>query len=378
MRLGGGLDGGMPVERFALMLVLIALLPRVAVAERLETSAGPVEVSQVIGGLEVPWAVGFLPGGGTLVTERGGRLLLVEGEAARSVANVPKVWAHGQGGLLDVVVARDFATSHEIFLTYAEPVGGGARTALAVARLDRAAARLEDVRVIFRQEPAAQGGTHFGGRLVEAPDGTLFLTLGERGDRDMAQDLDNDRGKVARIRRDGAAGARNPFLGRADARPEIWTFGHRNPQGIAMGADGVPWLVEHGPRGGDEINRLAPGRNYGWPRVSHGEEYGGGAIGVGTEAPGMEPPRHVWVPSIAPSGLMVYSGTLWPEWRGDLFTGSLKYDFISRLSRDGRDELERLFEGRFARIRDLREAQDGAIWFISESDGAVWRMVPAK
>ncbi|TPE50793.1 PQQ-dependent sugar dehydrogenase [Amaricoccus solimangrovi] len=360
-----------------LALAILACGPGPAAAERYETSAGAVEVSRMASGLSTPWSLAFLPGNAWLVTERDGRLLLIEGGAARPVSGVPEVWARGQGGLLDVVVARDYAFSHEIFLTFAEWRGAGAATSLAVAKLDQRTAALDDVEVIFRQEPPAKGGAHFGGRVVEAPDGTLFLTLGERHERETAQYLDNDRGKIVRIRRDGAPAARNPFSGRADARAEIWSFGHRNPQGIAMGPDGALWETEHGPQGGDEVNRIAPGRNYGWPVVTFGEEYGGGAIGRGTGAPGMEAPLHVWTPSIAPSGLMVYSGELWPEWKGDLFAGSLKYDFISRLSPDGRDELERMFQGEFARIRDIREAPDGAIWFIAESDGAVWRMVPA-
>lgn len=358
-------------------LVALALLSTSARAERFQTSDGEVEVSQVASGLDTPWSLAFLPGNEWMVTERPGRLLLITNGAARPVAGVPQVWAQGQGGLLDVAVAKDYATSREIFLSFAEKRGSGGGTALAVATLEPMSATLTDVRVIFRQEPPASGDAHFGGRIVEAPDGTIFLSLGERGEMDTAQPLDNDRGKIVRIRRDGQPAARNPFAGRAGIRPEIWSFGHRNPQGMAMGPDGTLWVTEHGPQGGDEVNRIAPGRNYGWPVVSFGEQYGGGKIGQGTEAPGMEAPLHVWVPSIAPSGLMVYSGKLWPQWKGDLFTGSLKFDFISRLSSDGKNELERMLEDRFGRIRDIREAPDGSIWFIAESDGAVWRMAPA-
>ena len=207
------------------------------------------------GDLDTPWSIAFLPGGGWLVTERDGRLLLIENGEERSVEGVPEVRVGGQGGLFDVVVPRDFAQSGEIFLTYAEPRSGGAGTALAVARLDQGAARLSDLRVIFQQEPPGSGDIHFGGRVVEAPDGTLFLTLGERGERDTAQGLDNTRGKIVRLRRDGTPAAGNPFAGRVDARPEIWSFGHRNPQGAALGAEGVFWMMEHGPQGGDEINR---------------------------------------------------------------------------------------------------------------------------
>ncbi|PZQ49300.1 MAG: hypothetical protein DI556_12190 [Rhodovulum sulfidophilum] len=367
----------MRLRRTGVALTLLALMTSPALAERFQTSAGDVEVSEMANGLNTPWALAFLPDGSWLVTERGGRLLLITNGAARPVAGVPAVWAQGQGGLLDVAVAKDFAASGEIFLTFAEKRGSGGGTALAVAKLDEAAAAITDLDVIFRQEPAAPGDAHFGGRVVEAPDGTLFLALGERGERDKAQYLDNDQGKIVRIRRDGQPAARNPFFGRADARHEIWSFGHRNPQGAAMGPDGALWITEHGPQGGDEVNRVAPGRNYGWPVVSFGEEYGGGAIGQGTAAAGMEAPLHVWTPSIAPSGLMIYSGKLWPDWKGDLFTGSLKFDFISRVSPDGAREVERLLPEEFARIRDIREAPDGSIWFIAESDGAVFRMAPA-
>ena len=358
-------------------LILLLLAPFPALAERFRTSAGEVEVSQMANGLKVPWSLAFLPDGDWLVSERGGRLLLITEGAARPVTGLPEVWAEGQGGLLDVAVAKDYATSREIFLSYAERRGAGGGTALAVAKLDEDAATLGDLHVIFRQEPPLPGSAHFGGRVVEAPDGTVFLSLGERQERDRAQYLDNDQGKIVRIRRDGQPAARNPFAGRADARAELWSFGHRNPQGMALGPDGALWVTEHGPKGGDEVNRIAPGRNYGWPTVSFGEEYSGGRIGVGTEAPGMEAPRHVWIPSIAPSGLMVYSGKLWPRWQGELFTGSLKFDYLSRLSPDGRDEAERMLEGEFTRIRDIREAPDGSIWFISETEGAVLRMAPA-
>ena len=358
-----------------LILLSPFLLADAALAERMETAGGPVELERMADGFDTPWSLAFLPGGDWLVTERGGTLSRVSDGVATLVKGVPEVWANGQGGLFDVVVARDFETTGEIFLTYAEPRDGGAATALAVARLE--GNRLADLRVIFRQEPPATGRVHFGGRVVEAPDGALFLTLGERGERDTARDLATTRGKVARVARDGSAPPDNPFVGNADARPEIWSYGHRNPQGAALGPDGALWIVEHGPRGGDEVNRPKPGADYGWPLVTHGEEYSGGKIGVGTEAEGVEPPLHVWVPSIAPSGLVVYSGRLWPDWAGSLFTGSLNSDFLSRLPAGDLDAEERLFEGAFARIRDVREAPDGAIWFIAEGDGVVWRMTPA-
>ena len=344
------------------ILMLGALLSLGSVsarAEIFETSAGLIEVARKIEGLDTPWALGFLPDGCVLVTERGGRLLLVRGGQAQAITGVPGVWAEGQGGLLDVAVARDFATSGEIFLTYAEPSGRGAATALARAQLEPDAARLTGLRVIFRQGAPTTSGRHFGSRVVEAPDGTLYLTLGERGERDSAQDPSSFRGKVVRLNRDGSAASGNPFAGGT--------------------GDGALLTVEHGARGGDEVNRPAAGGNYGWPEISFGREYSGGRIGEGTSAPGMEQPLFYWDPSIAPSGMAVYSGRLWPEWRGDVFTGSLKFDFLSRLEGgpEGYAERERLFEGAFPRIRDVREAPDGSIWFLSEADGAAFRMVPA-
>ena len=362
---------------FVAVVGLVAPVP--GLAEELETSAGPVEVRRAVAGLETPWAIAFLPDGGQLITERGGRLLLIRDGKAVPVTGVPEVRAKGQGGLLDVQVARDFDTSREIFLTFSQPMRGGAGTALAVARLE-APARLSDLRVIFRQTDGSNAGRHFGSRVVEAPDGTLFLTIGDRGDRERAQDLGSRKGKVIRVARNGAIPPDNPFVGREGAEPAVWSYGHRNPQGAALGPDGAVWTVEHGPKGGDEINRPAAGRNHGWPVISFGEEYSGGTVGRGTAAEGMEQPLHYWDPSIAPSGMMIYSGRLWPEWKGDIFVGSLKFDMISRLSggADSLVEAERLFEGEFPRIRDVREAPDGSIWFLSEDEGAAYRITPVE
>ena len=234
-------------------------------AQTLETRAGAVRVETVLSGLDVPWALDFLPDGGFLVTQRGGVLLYVRDGRARRVAGTPAVWARGQGGLLDVTVARDFAATGEVFLTFARRQGGGASTALAVARLDTGAARLRDLRVIFQAQPGSGGGRHFGSRVIEAPDGKLFLTLGERGDAASAQDRSSHNGSILRLARDGSAPADNPFAGQQGMRPEIWSYGHRNPQGAALDATGRLWAVEHGARGGDEINRIRRGANFGWP-----------------------------------------------------------------------------------------------------------------
>ena len=365
---------------FTALLAAAAFVPRGSLgAEVLPTGSGEARVARMAEGLDTPWALAFLPGGAMLVTERdSGRLLLIEDGRARAVRGVPRVENSGQGGLLDVVAARDFATSREIFLTYSEPRPEGAGTALAVARLADGPA-LADLRVIFRQVSPSRGGRHFGSRVVEAPDGTLFVTVGDRGARAEAQSLQSHKGKLLRIARDGRAPSGNPFMGRQGALDTIWSYGHRNAQGAALDGQGRLWTVEHGARGGDEINRPEPGRNYGWPVISYGREYSGGRIGQGTDAPGMEQPRFYWDPSIAPSGMAIYSGRLWPDWRGHIFVGSLKFDMISRLSAAGGGlaERARLFEGRYARIRDIREAPDGALWFIAESDGALYRMTPA-
>lgn len=339
-------------------------------AERRETSAGPVEVTRMVGGLDMPWAIAFLPDGSYLITEIGGRLLLVRDGQSRAVTGTPRVQAEGQGGLLDVAVGRDFERSREIFLTFSEPRRGGAVTAMAVGRLDVDTARLTEVRPLFRQVGSVENAHHFGSRVVEAPDGSLFVTIGDRGERNAAQDQGNHQGKVVRVVRgeDGGQGS-----------VRIWSSGHRNPQGAALGLDGALWTVEHGAQGGDEVNLTLQGRNYGWPIISYGLEYSGGRIGSGTAREGMEQPQFYWDPSIAPSGMMIYSGKLWPEWRGDVFVGSLKFDFISRLSgdSDGLTESERLFEGAYRRIRDVREAPDGSIWFLAENEGEVWRIAPA-
>lgn len=357
-------------------LTIFLLLATPLRAETYQTSAGAVNVQAIATGLDEPWAVAFVPDG-LLITERDGRLLYGANGKLSSVKGVPQVLARGQGGLLDVVAARDFATSREIFLTYSEPRTGGAGTALAVARFDADALALEDVRVIFRQRNATRVDRHFGSRVVEAPDGTLFLTIGDRGERPSAQDRGKHSGKVIRVNRDGTAPADNPFVG-GIAQSEIWSLGHRNPQGAALDLEGRLWTVEHGAQGGDEVNRPQAGLNYGWPVISYGRHYSGGKIGEGTQKAGLEQPEFYWDPSIAPSGMMIYSGKLWPQWKGDIFVGSLKFSMISRLETGGTlKEAERLFEDEFIRIRDIREGPNGAIWFLSVGEGTLYRMTPA-
>ncbi|MGC1495946.1 MAG: PQQ-dependent sugar dehydrogenase [Sulfitobacter sp.] len=337
------------------------------------------DIQPVIANLDAPWAVAPLRGGGALVTEQGGALIFVRGEQRHSVSGVPESIADGQGGLLDITLARDFDQSRTLFLTYAKPqAGGGSGTALASARLSEDTLRLEDVTELFEMAPGSSGGRHFGSRVVEATDGTLFVTIGERGDRPAAQDNSRHNGTVIRVNRDGSIPQDNPFVGQTGVQPEIWSFGHRNPQGAGLDGQGNLWVSEHGAKGGDEVNIIRKGANYGWPVISYGRHYSGRKIGEGTAKEGMEQPAHFWDPSIAPSGLLVYSGTMFPDWAGDIFVGSLKFDYISRLGGDPLRELEQIKTPQTERVRDIVEAADGSIWFISQPQGIVYRMTPTK
>lgn len=342
----------------------------------LGTSAGRVRVTTVASGLKDPWAVGFLPDGSLLVTEKQGRLLHLGSGRSQPVSGLPDVTARGQGGLLDVLVPRDFAATRQIFLTYSKPQSGGAGTAVARATLSEDARRLTGWRDIFELTSGSSGGRHFGSRLVEGPDGLLYATIGERGDRPSAQDLGRENGSVIRIARDGAIPAGNPFTKTAGAQPAIYSYGHRNPQGAAFDGSGRLWVVEHGARGGDEVNLVRKGANYGWPVISYGRHYSGDRIGEGTAKPGLEQPTYYWDPSIAPSGLMIYSGRLWPEWRGSFFTGSLKFDYLARLDGTPLREAEQLDAPEFRRLRDVREGPDGTIWVLSEGTGTLLRLTP--
>ena len=348
------------------------------------SSAGELEVRTIARGLANPWALAFLPDGKMLVTERPGRMRIVtaEGQLSPPLKGVPEVWASGQGGLLDVVTDKSFAQNKTIYFCFAERTDGGGRTAIARARLDDGKGRLDGVKIIFRQQGPLSSGNHYGCRIVQADDGNLFVTLGEHFTyRDSAQSLGDHLGKVIRIAPDGSVPGGNPFIGRADARPEIWSYGHRNAQGLAINpATNELWEIEHGPRGGDEVNIIAKGQNYGWPVIGYGVDYSGAKIHDSTQKAGMEQPVKYWVPSIAPSGMAFYTGKLFPKWSGSLFTGALRGAMLVRLTLNGNavTSEERLLQNLHERIRDVRQGPDGALWLLSDSSaGRILRVAPA-
>ena len=337
------------------------------------------QLVKISGGLEHPWSLAFLPDGSMLVTERPGRLRrIVQGRLdPEHVAGVPQVFASGQGGLLDVVPHPDFDENRLIYLSYASPGKGGGTTAVAVGRLvDN---RLEDVKELYVALPRTRGGRHFGSRLVLS-EGYVFVTVGERGDPDRAQALDDPAGSVIRLHEDGRIPQDNPFVANADARPEIYTYGNRNPQGMTKDpVSGQLYLVEHGPLGGDELNLIEPGVNYGWPIITYGRSYSGFKIGEGTHKQGMAQPVHYWVPSISPSGLMIYDGDAFANWRGSFFIGALSGRLLDRLEvREGKVVFEeRLLEDWGARVRDVRQGPDGLIYLLTDSrNGMLLRLEP--
>ncbi|NUS61831.1 MAG: PQQ-dependent sugar dehydrogenase [Lysobacter sp.] len=347
-------------------------------------ASSAMRVDTVAQGLEHPWSVALLPDGSFLVTERPGRLRHVsaDGKLSPPIAGVPTVFAEGQGGLLDVVLAPDYATSKQIWLSYAEPADDGtAGTAVATATWDGNNA-LSNVRVLYRQQPKVTGSAHFGSRIVFDGHGHVFISQGERQQRPLAQQLDKLQGKLVRLNVDGSIPKDNPFVGRKDARPEIWSYGHRNMQGLALDPrTGTLWENEHGPRGGDEINLPQAGKNYGWPIITNGIDYSGLKISesVGTSAPGMEQPYHFWAKSPGLSGMAFFTGRPGSAWNDSLFIGSLAESNLIRLSLKGNAITgeERLLTDLGARIRDVRVGNDGKVYVLTdEGDGKLLRLTP--
>lgn len=365
-----------------LLPLVIALI---ATASATAAHAQVPQLETVVDGLKTPWALAFLPGGELLVTERGGTMRTAKpgGKPSAPIQGVPAVDTAGQGGLLDVQLDSDFASNRTVYFCYAEPSADKKTngTALARAKLSDDLKRLTDVKVIFSQQPKMDSKLHFGCRIVEAPDGKLFLSLGERyKGMQSAQTLDNHLGKVVRIGKDGSVPADNPFTKTPGALPEIWSIGHRNSQGLALDEKGRLWEQEHGPQGGDELNLVQPKLNYGWPVITYGENYGGGKIGDGLAAKaGMEQPVVKWVPSIAPAGLVkLKSAKYGPAWQGSFFMGSLKFGHLERVKLGADDRLveqEKLFP-EAGRMRDVREGPDGLLYLVLEGHGRVVRVKP--
>lgn len=371
------------MKRRALLALALLAGPAAAQEAPVVSERATFRVTAFATGLEHPWGAAFLPDGSLLVTERPGRLRRIapDGRVSAPLSGVPQVEAAGQGGLLDIALAPDFARTREVFLCQAAAVEGGALTRLIAARLSPTHDALSGVRRLLDATPAqASGRLHFGCRIVFGRDGHLYLSTGERNQRERAQRLDDLAGKIIRLTREGRVPPDNPFVGRPGARPEIWSYGHRHPQGLAVNPwTGSLWEAEFGPRGGDEINIIQRGANYGWPVVSHGREYWGPRISRETSAPGMTDPIHVWVPSVSPSGIAFYDGAAFPGWRGSLFVAALNTPGLVRLSTEG-DRVtgeERLLTG-LARMRHVLVGPDGRVYLLTDSpQGAVLRLDPA-
>lgn len=351
------------------------------------TSDVAFDVVVLASGLEHPWAVEPLPSGDLLVTDRPGRMRIISatGQVGQPITGLPRVDARNQGGLLDVALSPNFASDRTIFWSYSEPREGGNGTTVARGVLSADGRSLQQVQVIFRTLPTYAGAAHFGSRLAFGPDGMLYITTGDRSDRQMrmhAQRLDNHLGKVLRIAPNGSIPADNPFIGQAGARPEIWALGFRNVQAMAFDSRGRLWTVEHGPRGGDEVNLVEKGKNYGWPVVSYGEEYSGEPIeGAETARPGFEQPVYYWDPVIGPSGAEWYTGDAFPSWRGNLFVGGLAARALVRLvlENDRVTGEEHLLADRGKRVRDVRQGPDGMLYIVTdENNGELWRIAPRR
>ncbi|MGC4409522.1 PQQ-dependent sugar dehydrogenase [Rhizobium rosettiformans] len=370
------------IGRLCVSVLALSVATSASAEEPREIRAGDVtiEVTSIAEGLENPWSVEVLPDGAFIVTERPGRMRIIrDGEVGRPLGGLPRIAAVGQGGLLDLALSPDFAESRRLFFTAAAPGPGGQGTAVFSARLSANERRLEDVRRIFLMNKLTGAGQHFGSRIAVAADGSLFFGIGDRGDPDRAQDPADHAGKILRINADGTPSSANPA---GQALPEVWSSGHRNPQGIVIDpADNKLYTVEHGARGGDEINAPEAGNNYGWPVISYGKHYSGAEIGIGQSADGYEQPLHYWDPSIAPGALAIYRGAMFPEWEGDFLVAALKYQLIARIERNDDGSIgkeERILQGDYGRIRDVKVAPDGSILLVTdEEDGQLLRLTRA-
>jgi glucose/arabinose dehydrogenase len=372
---------------FAVSLVIgcSAQTAQVPPADTISSEQATFQVELVTGGLTSPWGMAFLPNGDMLVTERPGALRLVTADGTLSpeaIGGTPKVFAQGQGGLLDVAIDPAFAENNLIYLSYAG-VDEDDRSSTRVARARLVDGALQGFEVIFRSNSASSGGVHWGSRIGFDPEGYLYVTAGDRGNKDQAQSLSRHAGSIIRINADGSVPDDNPFVGQSGVRPEIYSYGHRNPQGLAVHPEtGRVWTQEHGPQGGDEVNLIEAAINYGWPEITWGVNYGGRPINGGLrEQDGMAQPVHFWDPSIAPSGMTFYDGDAFPEWQGDLFVGALKFQLIARLEMDGDKVVaeERLLQGELGRIRDVRSGPDGFLYILTDDpNGGLYRITPAS
>lgn len=368
------------MSRIAAVSSMVAIVFAAPVSAQVQSEKATYRVVRMAEGLENPWALALLPDGRLLVTERPGRLRIVENGSLQPnpLAGVPEVWARGQGGLFDLALHPDFAANRLLYFSYAAPVGNGALTRLARARLGNAG--LENVETLFESMPAVSSARHFGGRILFGRDGKVYLTTGDRAEDMRSQDGRDLNGKLVRLEPDGKVPADNPYLGRSDMRPEIFAHGLRNTQGIALDANGVIWGADHGAQGGDELNNLVRGQNYGWPIITHSRNYGTGTqIGEATSRQGYADPRVIWTPSIAPSGLAIYAGAAFPGWHGSMLIGALRGQGLYRieLQADGSHRQERLLAELGARIRDVRVDPQGRVYVLTDArNGMLARLDP--
>lgn len=372
--------------RLSIALVTALLFIPAAHADDIyKTQDYDVRLVEVATGLDHPWGLAFLPSGDMLVTERDPgsiRIVARDGTIRDPLKGVPEAYTSNQGGMLDVAIDPDFTSNNMVYFSFSEPGASGASTAVGRGVLDQTANTLRDVEIIFSQQPKNIGGRHFGSRLVFSPSGHLFITTGDRAERDRVQDPTINRGQIIRINKDGSIPADNPFVGKSGYRPEVWSMGHRNPQGAARHPDtGKLWINEHGARGGDEVNIPEAGKNYGWPVISYGKHYSGAKIGEGKTKDGMEQPVHYWDPSIAPSGMAFYTGDKFPKWRGNAFVGALKFRLLVRLTLDGEKVVseERFLKRLGKRIRAVVDGPDGYLYLLVDHDpGQIIRLEPAS